>query len=158
MSDLNKVFLKGTLGGDAELRYGNSGVAVLKWSMAVRKSKKNGNQWTDTTLWFNCVMFGKRAEFFSQVLVKGTLITLEGELHQSTWQDRDSGQPRSAIQVFVNNLDPVQRIIRNNSQGGQQQGNTQGRGNNGNGNRQQNRQPQYTTVRHDDGFEDDIPF
>ncbi len=69
--------IAGTVGKDAELRRTQNGDAVLGFSVAVDNGKdKNGNK-RDAT-WFDCSIWGKRAESLERHITKGTRLTLTG--------------------------------------------------------------------------------
>lgn len=60
---LNNVTLSGNLGADAELRMTKGGTPVLTFSLAVNDRVPQGDgTWSDYTNWFDCTLFGKRAE------------------------------------------------------------------------------------------------
>ncbi len=50
-------------------------------------------------------MFGRRAEALAQYLTKGVKVAIEGRLHYSSWEDRNSGQRRSKVDVTVDELE-----------------------------------------------------
>ena len=52
MQDLNSVFLIGRLTRDMVLEYLQSGTAVGKISLAVNRSVKKNDQWTDEASFF----------------------------------------------------------------------------------------------------------
>ena len=63
MSDINCVTLTGRLTRDAELKYTQNGAAIVRFSMAVNRSKRNGDgSWAEEASYFDCVYFGKGAE------------------------------------------------------------------------------------------------
>lgn len=66
----------GFLGRDAELRYIPSGDAVAGFSLAVSKGTKDN----PATLWVDCTLWGKRAEGLSPYLLKGTSVTVCGDV------------------------------------------------------------------------------
>lgn len=71
------LIVAGNVGKDAELRRTNSGDAVLGFSLAVDNGKdKNGNK-RDST-WYDCSIWGKRAESLQSYITKGTKLTLTG--------------------------------------------------------------------------------
>ncbi len=102
MTDLNQVVLVGRLTRDAELKYTNSGYAILKFSLAVNRSVKRDESWQDEVSFFNAVIFGKRAEAIAQYMLKGKQIGIAGELKQDRWEQ--DGQSRSRVEIVVNNL------------------------------------------------------
>jgi single-strand DNA-binding protein len=102
MADVNYVILIGRLTRDAELKYTSGGMAVCKFSLAVDKRKKQGEQWVDEVSFFDIVLWGKIGESLNQYLVKGKQIAVEGELHQNRWEQ--DGQARSKIEIMANNV------------------------------------------------------
>ena len=103
MSDINSVTLTGRLTRDAELKYTQNGGAIVRFSMAVNRSKRNGDgSWAEETSFIDCVYFGKGAESVNSYLSRGRQVAVSGELRQSRWEQ--DGQTRSRVEVFVNNL------------------------------------------------------
>jgi len=102
MPDLNHVVLIGRLTRDAELKYTANGQAVCKFSIAVNRRRKNGEQWVDEANFFDIVLWGRQGETLNQYLVKGKLVGVEGELRQDRWEQ--DGQNRSKIEIVANNL------------------------------------------------------
>ena len=101
-SDLNCVILIGRLTKDIELRYTSGGTACGKFSLAVNKKRKQGEQWVDEVSFLDIVVWGKSAENLAQYLVKGKQVAVEGELHQNRWEQ--DGQSRSKIEINANNV------------------------------------------------------
>ena len=99
-NDLNIVCVAGRLTRDAELKYTAGGQAVCKFSIAVNRRRKNGDQWEDEASFFDCVLFGKQAEYLSKNLLKGRQVGISGELKQDRWQQE--GQSRSKVEIIVN--------------------------------------------------------
>lgn len=139
-SNLNVVVLIGRLTRDAELKYTNSGTAVTKFSLAVNRRRKSGDQWIEEANFFDITIWGRMAESLTQYLVKGKEVAIEGELRQNRWEQ--DGQPRSKVEITANN---VQLLGGGRTGGGRPDsmgGNEMGSG------------PASAT----DDFEDDIPF
>lgn len=99
--DMNGVFLIGRVTRDAELKHTNGGDATIKFSIAVNSVKKKGDNYEDYPNYFDCQMFGKRAEGVHKFLTKGKQIGVTGELRQDRWEQ--DGQNRS--KVYVQALD-----------------------------------------------------
>ena len=102
---MNRVFLAGNLTRDPDLRSTSGGTSVLSFGLAVNERQKNGRtgEWEDRPNFFDCTMFGKRAEAVSRYLSKGSKVALEGRLKWSQWE-RD-GQKRSKVEVIVEELE-----------------------------------------------------
>lgn len=96
---MNKVFMVGNLGRDSDLKFLQSGTAVAKFSIAVKRIKKD-----DPADFFNCVWFGKGAESCSQYLVKGTKVAISGHLQTGSYEAKD-GHKVYTTDVIVENLE-----------------------------------------------------
>ena len=97
---MNKIIFNGNLGKDSELTMAkNTGKAILKFSVAVAKGYKK----EDGTNWFNCVMFGDRAEKLAQYLTKGTKVIIEGSVQLGNYEK--DGVKHYTTDVFVNNVE-----------------------------------------------------
>ena len=155
MADLNHVVLIGRLTRDAELKYTSGGQAVCKFSIAVNRRKKNGDQWEDEANFFDIVVWGRQGESLQQYLVKGKMVGIDGELRQDRWQQ--DGQNRSKVEIIANYLQLL------GGGGGSYGGNSTGNaGSNSGGDRnnsqaQAGQEPQSYNSSKDD-FADDIPF
>jgi len=147
MADLNHVTLIGRLTRDAELKYTAGGQAVCKFSIAVNRRKKNGDQWEDEANFFDIVLWGKQGESLQNYLIKGKMIGVDGELRQDRWQQE--GQNRSKVEIIANY---VQLLGGGGGGGNERQGPAQ--------NSLPNRNSQDSSYNQtkDDGFADDIPF
>ena len=72
---LNRVMLLGNLGADPELRFTQSGQAVLNMRLATTESYLDKNKVRQArTDWHNVVVWGKQAEIVGQYLTKGRQI------------------------------------------------------------------------------------
>ncbi|MCL2129328.1 MAG: single-stranded DNA-binding protein [Treponema sp.] len=147
MADINHVVLIGRLTRDAELKYTASGQAVCKFSIAVNRRRKNGDQWEDEANFFDIVLWGRQGESLNQYLLKGKAVGIDGELRQDRWQQ--DGQNRSKVEIVANNI----QLLGGNSgsQGGQSGSGTAG-------NQWQNKRDNSSPPPSDDNFSDDIPF
>lgn len=147
MADINRVVLLGRLTRDAELKYTSSGTAVARLGLAVNRRRKSGDQWIEEANFFDVVLWGRQAEALNQYLVKGKQICVDGELRQNRWEQ--DGQPRSRVEVHVNNLQLL---------GGGGSGSSGGRPS-GPQQRDGDRFPDYDSDSSGSSeFEDDIPF
>jgi len=102
MRDVNIVVLVGRLTRDAELKYTNSGQAICRFSVAVNRSRKQGDQWVDEASFFDVDYWGKGGEAVNQYLVKGKQVAIEGELRQDKWEQE--GQARSKVVIAASNV------------------------------------------------------
>lgn len=101
---LNTCTISGSLGKAAELRYTNSQLAVVSFSVAVNERRKQADgSYQDEVNWLDCTMFGKRAEALQPYLAKGTKLSLTGHLHKSTYE-RD-GKQYSRVEIIVDEVE-----------------------------------------------------
>jgi len=170
MVDINHVVLVGRLTRDAELKSISSGQAVCKFSIAVNRRRKSGEQWEDEPNFFDIVVWGRQGESLHQYLVKGKLVGVDGELRQDRWQQ--DGQNRSKVEIVANNI----QLLGGGGPGGGGSsggggGSSGGGGSFGGGgssggsspsfggnNNSHAQQGQNGNAPADDGFADDIPF
>jgi len=103
MADINSVVIAGRLTRDADLKFTASGMPVSKFSVAVNRRRKSGDQWEDEANFFDVVLWGKQGETLNQYLTKGKAVGIEGELRQERWIN-DSGQNRSKVEIVASNI------------------------------------------------------
>jgi single-strand DNA-binding protein len=94
---MNSVSIAGTLGKDAEVNYLPNGDAVCKFSIADSQGKEK------PTIWWNCQLFGKRAESLAPYLVKGQAVTVSGNITEREWNDKE-GNKRKSMDVRVQDV------------------------------------------------------
>lgn len=94
---MNTITIAGSLGKDAEIRFLPNGDPVCNFSVADSQGKDR------PTIWWNCALFGKRAESLSQYLTKGQAVTIAGQVTERAYTDKD-GQQRKSIDVRVNDI------------------------------------------------------
>lgn len=94
---MNVITIAGQLGRAAEIKHLNSGDAICNFSIADSMGKDKG------TIWWNCSLFGKRAESLAPYLVKGQAVTVSGTVSEREWTDKD-GAKRKSMDVRVNEV------------------------------------------------------
>ncbi|GHU11713.1 single-stranded DNA-binding protein [Spirochaetia bacterium] len=154
MADINHVVLVGRLTRDAELKYTANGQAVSKFSIAVNRSVKKGDQWESEPSFFDITLWGKRAESLNQYLVKGKQISVNGELRQDRWEQ--DGKNRSKVEVIASNIN-----LLGGGPGAGESSESRGYAEKSGGNYSSGKPfgpPKDETPPSDDGFADDIPF
>lgn len=106
---MNRVIMCGRLTKDPEVRYttGDAPKAVAKWSLAVDRRFKGKDGKTEADF-FNCVAFGKTAEFMEKHFRKGQKILLEGALQNDHYKDRD-GRTQYSEQIVVDQVEFVEK-------------------------------------------------
>lgn len=104
----NKVILMGNLTRDPETRNTPSGQSVTNFSLAVNRTWKGADgQQNEDVSYIDCVAWGKPGEIIAQYLGKGRAVLVSGRLDQRSWDDKDSGQKRSKIEVVVEDFNFV---------------------------------------------------
>lgn len=104
---VNIVAIAGNLTRDGELRQMQDGTAILSFGVAVNERRKNGQtgQWEDAPVFVDCTVWGNRASAIAPYMLKGTKVAVQGKLRYSTWQDRQTGQNRSKLDVTVREIE-----------------------------------------------------
>lgn len=165
MPDLNKVIVAGRITRDPELKYTNSNRAFCRLSVANsrRYRLKEGSDWQEETTFIDVVVWGPQAEYVGQRLGKGRPVLVEGRLRTSEWEDRQTGQKRSKLEVNAERVTPLD-WEENKSGGGGGGGGYQSGGGSGGGGYQgggsRNAPAPAASRDYDDEPipEDDIPF
>ena len=107
MTDLNHVVLIGRLTKDLgtderSFGYVANGQARANVSIAVNRSRKNGEQWVDEVNYFDVTIWGKTAENLKPYLTKGKQIAVDGYLKQDRWEK--DGQKFSKVALVADNI------------------------------------------------------
>lgn len=87
-----------------ELRFGPSGAAVAKFTVAENRKYKD----EESTHFFDCVAFGSLAENVSESLEKGARVVVTGKIEQRSWTN-DNGDKRSKLEVVADEVGPSLR-------------------------------------------------
>ena len=99
---INRVVLVGRLTRNPELKYTTSGIANLRFSLAVNRSFSgpNGERQAD---FINCVAWRGQAENMAKFLHKGSLIGVEGRIETGSYQTQD-GSTRYTTDVVCDSV------------------------------------------------------
>jgi len=101
---LNRVFLLGNLGSEPDLKFTQSGTAILTLSVACNESYLDKNRVRQERVeWARCVIFGRRAEALAKFLTKGSKVFVEGSMRSSSYEDRE-GIKCYKTEIMVKNL------------------------------------------------------
>lgn len=116
------VTVTGNLTVDPELKFGNGGTARLSFSIASNRRYQVNGEWTEDTSFFNVVAWRGIAESAAAVLEKGLPVIIKGRLEQRSWEDKESGQKRSTVEVVADsiavNTIGIESIVRKSRQDG----------------------------------------
>ena len=117
MATLNKTMLMGRLTADPEAprTLPNSGSTVVKFRMAVGRSRKNAQtgQWDPdpNPLYIDCEVFSypdaKRnlCDLVSRYVKRGDPLYVEGRLQLDEWDDKNGGGKRSKHKLVVDSIE-----------------------------------------------------
>lgn len=102
MKGFSKAIVAGNLTRDPEMRTTPSGQNVCSFGLAVgRRYKDASGNFQEATSFLNCVAWGKAGETINQYMRKGSPILVSGRLDQRSWDDKTTGQKRSAVEIVV---------------------------------------------------------
>ncbi|MDR1656019.1 MAG: single-stranded DNA-binding protein [Deltaproteobacteria bacterium] len=99
MAGINKAILVGNLGKDPDMKYTQSGKAMVNFSLAT--TERWGGE--DRTEWHNIVMFDRLAEIANEYLRKGRTVYIEGRIQTRSWEDQN-GNKRYITEIVASNM------------------------------------------------------
>ena len=127
MKGFSKAIIAGNLTRDPEMRATTSGTSVLSFSVAVNRNYKNSaGDNVEETSYIDCTAWGKAGEIINQYLKKGDPILVSGRLNQRSWEDKETGKKRSAVEVVVEDFNFIGGGNGGGSKGGSYGGSTGG--------------------------------
>jgi len=97
---MNVAVFAGRVGGDAELNYTKSGLAVASFSVAIDNGKNKQGEKKAAT-WIKAVLWDKRAEALAPYVKKGTFVIVEGPVSTEAWIAKQDGEAQAKIVVNV---------------------------------------------------------
>lgn len=104
-----QVTLVGNIGGgDPELRFLPSGVAVAKFRMACtpQKLNKESGKWEDgEASWYNVTLWRKQAENAAETLRNGMRVIVQGNQTVRQYEDKD-GNKRISVDIDATAIGP----------------------------------------------------
>jgi len=113
---MNNVVLIGRLTKDLELRKSQTGMNILRFTLAVNRrvpNKQTGQREAD---FVSCVAFGKTAEIMQTYLAKGSQIGVQGRIQTGNYDDAN-GNRVYTTDVIVENFDFLESRNANQGQG-----------------------------------------
>ncbi len=105
MRGFSKAIIAGNVTRDPEMRTTPSGSQVCSFTIAVNRSYKgsDGTQ-QDSVSYLDCVAWGKSGETINQYINKGSALLVSGRLEQRSWDDKNTGQKRSRVEIVVDDF------------------------------------------------------
>ena len=85
-----EITVTGTLTKDPEIKYAQSGTAMLKLALAATRRQQNRDtkQWEDDgdPLYIDATFFGDRENYLGDILHKGDKVSVSGTLVRRNWE------------------------------------------------------------------------
>ena len=103
---MNVTTIAGNVGKDSRLnsvQTNNGPMSVLNFSVAVQTSKKDQQTGKYISLWFDCALWGKRADTMVNYIKAGTKLSLSGEVGVDSYTD-GQGQIKPNLTLNVREL------------------------------------------------------
>lgn len=99
MAGMSQVTVLGNLGRDAELKQTKDGTSVCSFSICanVRKGRN------DVPVWYDCTMWGKRAEALAKHLTKGSMVCVTGQLVPREYKSKKD-EIRTSLDIDVREI------------------------------------------------------
>lgn len=114
----NSITLVGNTTRDPELRYTNSGQAMVKFGMAVnRRWQDKTNTWQESTSFFDVVAWRDLAENVAESVTKGTRVVVTGRMESRSYENQ-AGEKRTAVELVADEIGPslkwaTAKVVRN---------------------------------------------
>ena len=108
---MNVIILTGRLTRDPELKFGQSGKAYSRFTLAVDRPMQKGE-----ADFINCVAFGKTAELIGEYLRKGRKAGVTGRLQMGRYEV--NGEKRTSYDVVVDTIEFLESKNAVDSMGG----------------------------------------
>ena len=104
---LNKVILIGNTGKDPEVRYFDSGICVVSFTMATSErgyTLSNGTQVPERTEWHNVVCKRDQAKFVEKWVKKGSSVYIEGKIRYRQYETKQ-GEKRYVTEIHADKIE-----------------------------------------------------
>lgn len=99
------ITVTGNVVKDPQIKFTANGSALLSFSVAANYSWKNANdEWEKKVSYFDVTAWRDLAEDAANVLLKGVGVTVTGRLEQRSWDDEESGQKRSKVEIIADQI------------------------------------------------------
>jgi single-strand DNA-binding protein len=110
MANDNTVTVVGNVTRDPELRYLNTGTAMVTLGLAVNRRWRDNasNEWKEETSFFDVVCWRDLADNVAESVEKGDRIMVSGRLDQRSWETQD-GDKRSKVEIVADEVGPSLR-------------------------------------------------
>src|SRR5690242_20431267 len=109
MAGETMITVVGNLTDDPELRFLPNGTGMAKFRIASTPrvfDRAKGEYRDGDPLFLSCTAWRDLAEHLAESLTKGARVVVVGRLRLSRWEDKQSGEKRSMIQLDVDEVGP----------------------------------------------------
>ena len=104
----NSINVVGNLTGEPELRYTQSGTAMVSGSIASNRRYQVNGEWQEQTSYFNFTAWRELAENIASTMTKGMRVVATGRMEQKDWTDKD-GNKRTSYDLVLDEIGPSLR-------------------------------------------------
>jgi single-strand DNA-binding protein len=106
---MTQITVVGNCARDPELRYTPNGTSVAKFSLAVNRRRKQGDEWVDDGCdWYQVTAWRDLAHNVCESIEKGTRVVVTGRVSHRQWEDQD-GAKRLSIEINADDIGPSLR-------------------------------------------------
>lgn len=95
MNDVNSVALVGRLAKDADIKYLQSGTAVVNFNLAVNESVKNGNSWSERASFFDKYFMDDRERVCVGICIRVSRLLLP--VHYNNSAGKKTGRQKARL-------------------------------------------------------------
>jgi len=106
------ITFEGNIASDLELTYTPEGKPVVRFPVLVNRRRQDPNtgEWVDgEPTRHACVAFGRLGEHIADSLSKGDRVLVVGTVVTDAWDDKTTGDKRTAMRVLVDAAGPSLR-------------------------------------------------
>ncbi len=101
---VNKIFILGNAGGDAESIVTKTGKSMSSFSVATGEMYKNDKGiYEENTLWHKVKFFGNVADVANQYVKKGSRVFIEGRIDYNKFEPKEAGKPAVTYTSIIGN-------------------------------------------------------
>ena len=119
MRGFSKAIISGNLTRDPELRSTPNGASVCSFTVAVNRTFRGSDgENKEEVSFIDCSAWGKLGEMIAQYGKRGSGVLVSGRLSQRSWEDKDTKQRRSRVEIVVEDFNFVGNAGGNGGNGG----------------------------------------
>ncbi|MCC6893176.1 MAG: single-stranded DNA-binding protein [Anaerolineae bacterium] len=103
MAGWQQVIIVGNVGRSEDLKYLQTGVPVLNFSVAVNSVTGTGDQKQERTTWFRVAAWRQLAESLAPYISKGKQVMVVGTVDARPYAD-NAGQPAASLEITAREI------------------------------------------------------